>query len=231
MVCLKGNLVKAHKLIEWRADDSLLQSLYKDTVDIGSDEIGNSLFQDGNLKPDEPLLFISDNETPDSNDEDEQQEQTDKDNENIKEILLDSYNYNNNFDFGKPNFYRRHRYDIKKPGPRYLEEYFVTDDDSNDSQVESTGSGDEKNMMDGTNHQDLFESGKQNSFWLGSYNRITRQCKKRATKSPMWTWCRWSPSRRAQWKWREKWPTTWSFARPTRESQPIWRQSTRRTPT
>ncbi|KPM03678.1 hypothetical protein QR98_0021120 [Sarcoptes scabiei] len=51
----------------------------------------------------------------------------DEDGENEKEILLDEINYSNNYLI--PNFYRNHRFDIKKPGPIYLDELLLEEND------------------------------------------------------------------------------------------------------
>lgn len=41
----------------------------------------------------------------------------------MKEILISDINYSNQYLM--PNFYRNHRFDIKKPGPFYWEDYFI----------------------------------------------------------------------------------------------------------
>ena len=55
----------------------------------------------------------------------------------MKEIFLGDINYNNNYDTKMPNFYRKHRYDIKKPGPKYYEEYFFKPDMDESSEDET----------------------------------------------------------------------------------------------
>lgn len=47
----------------------------------------------------------------------------------MKELFFGDINYNNAFDSKMPNFARKHRYDIKKPGPKFFEEYFFKPDD------------------------------------------------------------------------------------------------------
>ena len=58
--------------------------------------------------------------------------------DNEKELVFDDVNYNNNYDSQRPNFYREHRYDIKKPGPKYFEEYFVSSNDNNNEDNEES---------------------------------------------------------------------------------------------
>lgn len=75
-------------------------------------------------------LFGGDNNgnNNNGNDDDGNDDDNDEDKINVKEILLGDINYNNNYDTKMPNFYRKHRYDIKKPGPKYYEEYFFKPD-------------------------------------------------------------------------------------------------------
>lgn len=83
-------------------------------------------------------LFSNENNNNKNNNENEDEDDEDK--INVKEILLGDINYNNNYDTKMPNFYRKHRYDIKKPGPKYYEEYFFNpnaDDEVSSSSVEA----------------------------------------------------------------------------------------------
>lgn len=77
-------------------------------------------------------LFSNDNGINNNNNnnnaDDDGNDDDDEDKINVKEILLGDINYNNNYDTKMPNFYRKHRYDIKKPGPKYYEEYFFKPD-------------------------------------------------------------------------------------------------------
>lgn len=80
------------------------------------------------------------NENNDNKNNNENEDEDDEDKINVKEILLGDINYNNNYDTKMPNFYRKHRYDIKKPGPKYYEEYFFNpnaDDEVSSSSVEA----------------------------------------------------------------------------------------------
>lgn len=71
-------------------------------------------------------------------DQNEEETDNDKIDNDVKEMLLSDINYNNNYDQKMPNFYREHRYDIKKPGPRFLEEYFFKPDNTDNNDVDQS---------------------------------------------------------------------------------------------
>ena len=83
-----------------------------------------------------PLRLPTSNDNDDS-DNDENSDVDDDDDLEEKEVLLSDINYSNNYLM--PNFNRNHRYDTKKPGPIYVEEYwFQSDGDQQQQQSKST---------------------------------------------------------------------------------------------
>ena len=84
----------------------------------------------------EGVINFDDDDMSNVNNEDEENDVDDqlqyKINKEMKEILFGDINYNNNYDKKMPNFYRKLRYDIKKPGPRFYEEYFFKPDNSDE---------------------------------------------------------------------------------------------------
>lgn len=111
-----------------------------------ADDVLNNLFNDKLIDNIEPFISEGANEDDDKeNEENFDPDQTDEKTVNFeKEILLDPVNYDN---YLLPNFNRNQRYDIKKPGPIYMEDYFF----KSTKNGKSTKSNQSKYTIDSSN--------------------------------------------------------------------------------
>lgn len=120
-----------------------------------ADDVLRDLLEDkmANVEPfiSEPINDEDDKENEDNFDQDDNNDKTVN---YEKEILLDPINYD---DYLLPNFNRNQRYDIKKPGPIYMEDYFFksTKNDkssqSNQSAKKSTINNSKKELKNNRN--------------------------------------------------------------------------------